>query len=65
MRLEGSGELSDGTTYRRELTISETCEAGGSSREVYEDRVEIGGQVCELRGERRDGEVTWEIVQVR
>ena len=56
---EDSGELDDGTMYNRMLTIRETTETQGSctiTREVIEDRVEIGGEFCVVYVVLVDGE---------
>jgi hypothetical protein len=55
LQVSGSGRLEDGTEFRRELTVSERVGAGGLLSETSEDRLEIGGQVCEVQGERVDG----------
>ena len=65
MTVEGSGELEDGTSYSRELDIIETMEREGDNtvtREVAEERIEIGGEVCKVRVVRVDGEMAEEEV---
>ena len=65
MTVEGSGELEDGTRYSRELNITETMEREGDNtvtREVAEERIEIGGEVCKVKVVRVDGEMTEEEV---
>ena len=63
MSIEGSGVLEDGTRYSRELSIIETIERDGVTKEVSEERVEIGEEVCEVRGTRINGEVLEEVVE--
>ena len=63
--IEGSGVLADGTQYTRELSIRETVDTEGRTREVVEETLRIGGEEVRVRGERRDGEVVREDVQVR
>ena len=67
MTIEGSGELKDGNryTYSRELKLTETKEREGDNtvtREVAEERTEIGGEVLKVKVVRVDGEVTAEEV---
>ena len=62
--IEGSGVLPDGTPYTREVTVTETVDTEGRTRETSEETLRIGGEEVRVRGERRDGEVVWEDVQV-
>ena len=63
MTIQGSGELEDGTRYTRKLSITETMERDGINREVSEERIEIGGEVCEVRVMRLNGEMIQEVVE--
>ena len=62
MTIQGSGVLQDGTTYTRELGITETVEREGVAKEVSAEKIDIGGDVCEVRGVRVNGEVVDEDV---
>jgi hypothetical protein len=64
MIIQGSGVLQDGTTYTRELGITETVEREreGVAKEVSAERMKIGGELCEVRGVRVNGEVVEEDV---
>ena len=63
MTIEGSGVLPDGTRYTRELSINETTEREGVTREVSEERIEIDGEVVEVRVLRVNGEMMEEEVE--
>ena len=62
MCIEGDGQLEDGTYYTRDLHITEKAEFDGHSKEVFEERIEIDGDVCEIRGVRVDGVLQYEHV---
>ena len=65
MTIEGSGELEDGTRYSREVMITETREREGDNtvtREVAEERTEIGVEVLKVKVVRVDGVMTEEEV---
>ena len=66
MNIEGSGELEDGTRYSRELHIIETVERQDFrtvTREVTEETMDIGGEVCKVKVVRVDGEMEDENVE--
>ena len=47
IRIRGEGVLQDGTRYSRELSVIETLETDGSTKETSEETIEIGQEkVC-------------------
>ena len=47
IRIKGEGVLQDGTRYSRELSVSETLETDGSTKETSEETIKIGREkVC-------------------
>ena len=47
IRIKGEGVLQDGTRYSRELSVIETLETDGSTKETSEETIKIGQEkVC-------------------
>ena len=47
IRIRGEGVLQDGTRYSRELSVIETLETDGSTKETSEETIKIGREkVC-------------------
>ena len=47
IRIRGEGLLQDGTRYSRELSVIETLEADGTTKETSEETIKIGQEeVC-------------------
>ena len=42
IRIRGEGVLQDGTRYSRELSVIETYETDGSTKETSEETIKIG-----------------------
>ena len=52
MTIQGSGVLKDGSKYTRKLSIMETVGQDGVVKEVSAEKIEVDGEVCEVKGVR-------------
>ena len=63
LSIQGSGVLQDGSKYTRELSIFETVDIGGLVKESFAEKIEVAGEVCEVKGVRVDRTVVEEDVK--
>ena len=60
--VEATGVLEDQTPYIMSLRIINFLDGEGGDREVYEGRINIAGEVCELRGEDVNGALNLDVI---